>query len=355
MSEIAKRISIALVAAVCSLGAAQTALSQTSKLVIQGGSPVPYLGFLPVYVAQGAGLFAEEGLEASINYAANAGMSVQLVAAGNGDIAISTFEPVIQGREKGIGTKLFAQLNRSLLYYVAVPAGSPVQSAADLAGKKIGVSNLGSSAQPVAKSLLDIAGVKHSDATFLPVGVGSQAQAALNSGQVEALALWDGIYFAMERGGADFRYIYHPQLKDFGNLGITMSDKADDALKEKLCAAGRAIAKGVIFILENPEAAVPMYWKANATARGTGDEAKAFADTLTEIRKFAATLGTGVGADGRVGSFDGERFATYVSMLKEQGYISQLPEVEDVSTDAMIDCINAFDVEAVRTAARNWK
>lgn len=320
------------------------------KMTVQGGAPVPYLGFLPAYVAEHAGFFKEEDLEVQINYAANAGMAAQLVAAGNGDLAINTFEPIAQGVEKGMKTKIFLQTNKSLLYYIGVPPAAGIKEIADLKGKKIGVSNLGSSALPIIKSMLDESGVPHSSSTFLPVGVGGQAMAALNTGKVDALALWDGIYFGLERGGAQLDYLYHPTLHKFGNFGYMTSDQVLQNNKDGLCAFGRAIAKATYFLQENPRAAVPMYWESNPSAKGDGSE-DAFNKTLDEITKMTATYGS---VD-TFGQIDTEAFAAYLEMLKEQGYISKPLSVEDVSTGDLAACANEFDKETVREQARAWK
>ena len=55
------------------------------------------------------------------------------------------------------------------------------------------------------------------DDAFLPVGVGDSALAALRSGKVQALSLWDSAYASMLRTGVSFRYIYHPTMGDFGS------------------------------------------------------------------------------------------------------------------------------------------
>ncbi len=320
------------------------------EMTVQGGAPVPYLGFLPVYVAEHAGFFKEEGLDVQMNYASNAGMAAQLVAAGNGDLAVNTFEPTAQGVEKGMKTKIFLQTNESMLYYVGIPQDSGIKEISDLKGKKIGVSNLGSSALPIIKSMLDESGVPHSSSTFLPVGVGGQAMAALNTGKVDALALWDGIYFGLERGGAKLNYLYHPTLHKFGNFGYMTSDQALKNKNDELCAFGRAVGKANYFLHENPRAVVPMYWESNPSARGNGDE-DAFNKTLDEITKMVATYGSG----DTFGAIDKQGFTAYLSMLKEQGYISKPLSVEDVATDALTACANEFDKDAVREQARAWK
>lgn len=349
-----KTIKTTLSSALILAGLLSTGASAATAITVQGGAPVPYLGFLPAYVAEHAGFFKEEGLRVRVNYAANAGMAAQLVAAGNGDLAVNTFEPIAQGVERGMKTKIFLQTNESLLYYVGVPKGSKIQSITDLKGKRIGVSNLGSSAQPVVLSMLEEAGVPHSSVTFLPVGVGSQAMSALNTGRVDAVALWDGIYFGLERGGAEFDYLYHPSLHNFGNFGYMTSDQNLVSKKAELCAFGRAIGKATFFAMENPEATVAMYWKSNPSARGNGNQ-EAFDKTLEEINKMVATYGDSVGPSGKFGEIDKSGFAGYLTMLEEQGYISTSLNVSDVASDALTDCANEFDRDKVRAKARAWK
>jgi hypothetical protein len=58
--------------------------------------------------------------------------------------------------------------------------------------KKVGVASFASAAVPVVKSMLKQSGVELQSDTLLPVGVMDQAMAALNSGKVQALGLYDG-------------------------------------------------------------------------------------------------------------------------------------------------------------------
>ena len=354
MLAITKTMKTSLATAILLSGVMGASAQAADTLVVQGGAPVPYLGFLPIYVAEQAGFFKEEGLEVKVNYAANAGLATQLVVAGNGDMTISTFEPIAQGYDKGMRGKIFLQTNNSFLYYVGVPADSSIKSVQDLKGKKIGVSNLGSSAIPALRSLLDEAGVPHSSSTFLPVGVGSQAMAALNTGKVDALGLWDGIYFGLERGGAKLRYFHHPKLAGFGNFGFVTSNKTLKEKQQQLCAFGRAVGKATVFVLENPKAAVPMYWAGNPSAKSGGGDQEAFDKSLAEVTKIAATYGT-LGDDQTYGAINEAGFAAYLGMLKEQGYINALPPVDDIATDSVTECSNQFDREKVRELARNWK
>jgi sulfonate transport system substrate-binding protein len=81
---------------------------------------------------------------------------------------------------------------------VLVPKDSPIQSVADLKGKKVAFQK-GSSAHYLIVKLLEKAGLKYTDIepTFLPP---ADARAAFVKGSVDAWAIWNPFYAAAEKG-----------------------------------------------------------------------------------------------------------------------------------------------------------
>jgi NitT/TauT family transport system substrate-binding protein len=75
------------------------------------------------------------------------------------------------------------------------------KSIADLKGKKIGVTAPGSSTSIMASFVLAKAGLTASDVAFIGVGAGAGAIAALQSGQIDALANLDPVMTKLERSG----------------------------------------------------------------------------------------------------------------------------------------------------------
>jgi NitT/TauT family transport system substrate-binding protein len=67
------------------------------------------------------------------------------------------------------------------------------QSIADLKGKKIGVTAPGSSSSMMASYVLSKAGLKPSDVSFIGVGAGPGAVAAMRSGQLDAICNLDPV------------------------------------------------------------------------------------------------------------------------------------------------------------------
>ncbi|MCG4720318.1 ABC transporter substrate-binding protein, partial [Bacteroides intestinalis] len=59
---------------------AMNAQAQDKKFIAQGGAPVPYTGFLSVYVGQQAGFFKQEGLDVEMRYASGAPQGTQITA-----------------------------------------------------------------------------------------------------------------------------------------------------------------------------------------------------------------------------------------------------------------------------------
>jgi hypothetical protein len=44
-----------------------------------------------------------------------------------------------------------------------------------------------------------------------------------------------------------------------------------------------------------------------------------------------------------------------MDVLQSEGFLKEKPPVEQIATNAFIEYANDFDVEAVKTLARNWK
>jgi len=325
------------------------------KLVVQGGAPVPYTGFLSIYVGQEGGFFKEEGLDVEIRYASGAPQGTQITAANQADVAAVTVEPSINGYDKGIRGKIFSRINNHLIYYIAVPEDSPIKTVQDLKGKKIGVASFGSAAVPVVRSILRSAGIEPQSDTLLPVGVMDQAMAALRSGSVQALGLYDGIYFALERAGVKFRYFRHPTLAAFGNTGLFASDETLKTKRDQLCRFGRAYARATLFAVTNPEAAVKLYWKAVPGARRGATEEEAMKNGLAEVAPMLKVFDIGFPPATKYGTIDRDAFEKYMELNKQEGVIVATPPFDSIATNDLIGCINDFNGDEVRSKAKAWR
>jgi NitT/TauT family transport system substrate-binding protein len=334
------------------MAAALSPAQAQESFVVQGGSPVPNPAYLNTYVAQKAGFFAEEGLEVEIRYTQGAALATQLAASNSADIADVTFEPYLLGYSKGLRGKFIYSRYDQLIYWLAVPVDSDIKTAGDLAGKKIGVASMASSSMTVAKSLLRAAGIDPTNDMFLPVGTGDQAMAALAGGQVQALSLWDAVYGSLERAGHKFRYIYHPEVGDVSNGGFFASDQELSEKADALQRFLRAQVKARIFIKENPEAALQIYWEVNPAAKPQGTQEQAVATGLAEIA-FKSALFNDDPVE-KFGQYDLAKVQSYMDVLKAEGVFTEDLKSSDLVTNDLIAAASRVDPVPIREKARNW-
>lgn len=341
------------------LAAALAAMASTSiahaleKVLIQNGSPVPAAAYVDYYVAQEAGFFAEEGLDVAIRYAQGAPQAAQITASGGADIGQFSFEPYLYGYSKGMRGQFIFNYSNHNIFFMAVPEDSGIRTISDLAGKKIGVSNMGSGSLIVARSMLRGAGVNPDPSMFLPVGVGDSALQALKSGQVQALSLWDGGYAALQRAGVKLRYLFHPKIGAIGSDGLFVPAGALDRIHDKALGVVRALVKARIFMRENPEAALRIYWRVNPAARQGASDAEALKQGMAEL-SFMMSLNKDVPIKD-LGRFDMDKLANYLAVMKEEGVLTADLAPRDLATNALMDQIGEIDVEAIRKRARGWK
>jgi NitT/TauT family transport system substrate-binding protein len=347
-------LTLGLVLGAC-LTLADAAEAQT-KLVLQAGFPAPDLSNILNLIADRVGFAKEEGLQVEVRFSSGGPQAAQITASGGADVGQFTQEPAIAGYDKGIRGKIFYTQFTRLIYHIAVPADSPIQSIADLKGKKIGVSNMASASLVVARSALRHYKVPIEADTFRPVGVGDGAAAALRTGQVQALSMWTAAYASMMRAGIPFRFLYHPTVAEIGSGGFFASEKTLAEKRETLIKFGRVQAKATVFILENPEATLRIYWKANPAGRSkaaTDEEAMKLG--LLEMSTLRPLYSREKQADKRYGFVDMAGIQTYVDMFRDEGVIARSIPASELVTNEFIGQINNFDLAKVRARARDWK
>jgi NitT/TauT family transport system substrate-binding protein len=344
-------VGLALVAGATLTSAAE---AQT-KLVLQAGFPTPDLSNILNLIAEQAGFFKEEGLQVDVRFSTGGPLATQITAAGGADVGQVTQEPVIEGYDKGIRGKIFYTQFTRLIYHIAVPADSAIQSIADLKDKKIGVSNMASASLVVARSALRHHKVPIEGDTFRPVGVGDGAVAALRTGQVQALSMWTAAYASMMRAGIPFRFLYHPTVAEIGSGGFFAADKTLAEKRDSLIKFARAQAKATVFILESPETTLRIYWKANPAGRSGGTDEEAMKRGLLEMSALRPLYSTEKHADKRYGLADMAGIQTYIDLFRDEGVIARSILAKELVTNEFVDQVNDFDQAKVRALARNWK
>jgi NitT/TauT family transport system substrate-binding protein len=346
---------LATLCAVVALIVLSSATRADTKLVVQLGITAPSLSTIDLYIADKAGYFKDEALDVELRYSPNASQGAQIVASGGADIGLISFEPLLFGYDKGLRGKAFYGRYTHFMYYAALPVESQIKTIADLRGKRIGVTNIGSASIVVLNSMLRQAGLTADDVTLVPVGVGQLAMSMLASKQIDALMTYDSMYSTLEAAGIALRFLYHPVMANFGNLGYFASDKVIAQKSQAIAGFSRAIAKATVFLFANPEAAVKIYWQVNPSGKIGANDQEAMARSLQELQGNMKAIDVANTANHKYGEIDISRFKDYMEMMVQEGAMAQPVPVDQLVTSQFLTAANDFDVEKVRTEARTWK
>lgn len=145
---------------------------------------------LPVVLAQRLGYYAKEGLNVSMSSAKGGAEAADALVSGSADTAVVAFDTLLSLDSKKVGYASFATLCR---YYtgilVAAPGDKSITSVKSLAHTTIGITSPGSSSERFVDYLLARHGVNPKSVSFVSVGVGSTALAALTHHEVSAAFL----------------------------------------------------------------------------------------------------------------------------------------------------------------------
>jgi NitT/TauT family transport system substrate-binding protein len=184
----------------------QAKLEQSKISVAVGGKNLFY--YLPLTIAERRNYFKDEGLEVEISDFAGGAKALQAAVGGSADVVSGAFEHTLLLQAKGQYFREFVLQGRApqIVFAVSKKAMPDYKSLADLKGKKIGVTAPGSSTSIMASFVLAKAGLKATDVSFIGVGAGAGAIAALESGQIDAIANLDPVMTKLERAG-DIRII----------------------------------------------------------------------------------------------------------------------------------------------------
>jgi NitT/TauT family transport system substrate-binding protein len=140
----------------------------------------------PSYFASWLGFYKDEGVDVSISQIAGASKILEAVVGGSADVGGGVYEQTLQMAVEGKSIVAFVSLLKSPNF--AIIAAPGIHKWADLRGKTVGVSSVGSPSQFYLTYLLNKEGV--AGVSTATVGMGATAMAALEHGQVDAAVLF---------------------------------------------------------------------------------------------------------------------------------------------------------------------
>lgn len=161
----------------------------------QGG-----LFYLPLTAAERLGYFQNEGLRVEILDFAGGSPAMDAVREARADVGCGGYEQLLEQQAGGFACRSLALMGRTLqLALAASQRFWPHKSFTSYKGLRIGVPALGSSAQFFASLWLLQMGVSPDAVSFVGVGNGRQALAAIRQGRVHALSHVDPLITLLEQ------------------------------------------------------------------------------------------------------------------------------------------------------------
>ena len=337
--------------------AANTAAAQVQTVRVGWCAKTVSSAAAPFAIASKLGWFEKDGIKVDLVPLPGSTDCVKLVATKELQASLPSVEPLAIIRPQGVKAKFFYTAYQANIYGIAVLADSAVKSVTDLKGKKIGVTSMASAGVIVARALVKQAGMNpDSDVSIVVAGEAAQTAALVNSKQVDALSQFDTQYALTSNAGAKLRLLDHPEIKKFPSNGfVALEDYLKNNRKEAVALA-RGYAKGTVFAIANPEAAIRILWEIYPQTKSTGkDEATALRDDLITLEARARNW--------RYEQVDGKRwgdnveanYQAYLDWLLEQGIIKTKTDAKDIVTNELLDDAINFDEKALIEEAKAYK
>ena len=311
----------------------------------------------PFAIATKMGWFKDAGISVELVPLPGSTDCVKLVGTGDLSYSLPSIEPLASLRPQGLKAKVFYTAYQGNIYGPAVPEESPIKTLADLKGKRIGIQAMASAGYPVIRAIVASEGMDPDiDISVIVVGEGAQAAALVRSGQVDALSLYDTQYALIENAGVPLRRIEAKQIDRYPSNGFIALDETLEKNRAQAVVLAQGYAKGTLFAIANPEAAVRILWEVFPLTKATGkDEATALKDDMKAIQARIVNWKLDKAGVTHWGENSIANYDAYLDFLLKWQVIKQKPNVADVVTNDLLPDIDKFDPDAVTAQAKAYK
>jgi NitT/TauT family transport system substrate-binding protein len=331
MSHRLLALSLAMGLALC-LGAPAPADAQTKlKFVLNWKYQGPQgIFFLP----EDRGYYKAEGLDMTIDQGSGSGAAVPLVANGTYDVGFGDINALIElaGRQPQDAPIAVYVMYNQPPFTVAVKADSPIKSPKDFQGKTLGgAANDG--ALKLFPAFCKVAQIDCSKVKITNMQPNLREQ-MLMQGQVDGVFGYvNTIRFSAKLMGVEEKQLRYINFGDYGmdlySNGIIVSKKLVADNPQAVRGLVRAINKGVIDTIKDPDAAVAAVAKREALIKIPVERERLDA-TLREEMNHPEIAKIGLG------NVDIARLKKSIGILVEANALPRTPAVEEIFTPAFV-------------------
>lgn len=232
------------------------------------------LFFLPPLAAEEKGFWKVEGLEAEWYPFTSGTALAQALAAGSVFIGTNTIAGVITAAARGLPLVIVADLKVRDRWFFWVLALSPIRTASDLKGAKVGVTRMGSLTHAYVAAVSKALGMEKNIKVVATGGL-SQTVAAVKAGAVDTVLLGYLSLINLEhqgevRGAVNLADFFPPQWNS--NSIFAMKSFIERNPKEA-GAAVRGLLKASGFLVDNPRWAIEKIKEETRWPQGVAEKA----------------------------------------------------------------------------------
>ncbi|MBV8653070.1 MAG: ABC transporter substrate-binding protein [Alphaproteobacteria bacterium] len=350
-------MSVAVLTVVALLAAAIPATAAETNLKIGWCAKTITSAASPFAIATKLGWYKAAGISVELVPLPGSTDCVKLVATGELPYSLPSDEPLAIILPQGVKARIFYTAYQGYIYGIRVPEDSPIKSFADLKGKAVGVAAMSSAGYIVARAVAANNGLNpDTDIRIVAIGEGAQAAAMVRGNQVQALSIYDTQYTLIENTGVKLRALENKDIQRYPSNGFVALDDTLAKHRAEAVALASGYARGTVFAMANPEAAVRILWEVYPQTKPTGkDEATALSDDVKALLARAESWKLENAGVKRWGESNEANYAAYNDFMLKWGIIKQPADAKAMITNDLIDDINKFDPAAIEAEAKAYK
>jgi NitT/TauT family transport system substrate-binding protein len=310
----------------------------------------------PFVVAKYLGYYEQEGLDVDLLAVGGSNEVAIQIASGNAELGEASPAQALIGMQDGatapLDIRYFYDAGYRNIWSISVPADSPIQTIAELRGKRIGVTALGSAGTTYGRAYIRSTGLDpDKDVSFIPIGAGAQAAAAIRQKLVDAIVFWDAADVRFELSGIALRSLKIDEwLQRLPDVSLLARNDTIRAKPKMLAGFARAVARALDFTLANPEAAVLITWKMFPESQPKENDPDRRLRQGLKISQLRMAGWTNPATNGKHGLFLEEDWQNLNRFL----LLKPPVPTSRMFTNEFIDAINAYDREAVIHQAKTF-
>ena len=308
-----------------------------------------------ILIGEGLGYYRDEGLQFTAKALGTNSNAQIAVDKGAVEFAVGTpsFQMPLYAKNELPRIVNFYEYTYPYKWDVAVLPDSTIKDYQSLKGKKVGVSDLGTTDYPVTRAVVRNVGLDpDKDVQWIAVGAGVSAGVALQRGVIDALAYFDTGFGQIEAANIPMRML--PRPKDVPLIGGLFLSAMENYIKanRKICVGfARGVAKSSEFLLANPRAGAKVFIDLFPETAPRGASAEEAIRSVLFAAQRRIPLYRPPYPNTKMGFIHEDELMRDATFLG----LDTIKDVKPLFTNEMIEEINNFDRAPIIERARDYK